>query len=148
VASSNSYTPTTGFNYKISEQLEVSAHGCQPGFGQQQRPHRSGGFNLHYAGERFDTTLDASRSTIANGNGGFVESNNLRGTWSYSIDELSRAGIDTSWQKTKGQSPSTLRNFNVWASRELSPFGLRAYPTPTNNACKMACRMPPPTSSG
>jgi hypothetical protein len=27
-------------------------------------------------------------------------------------------------------------------------FGLRAYPTPTNNACKMACRMPPPTSSG
>lgn len=123
VASSNSYTPTTGFNYKISEQLEVSAYvGANQVSGSNSGPTGQGGFNLHYAGERFDTTLDASRSTIANGNGGFVESNNLRGTWSYSIDELSRAGIDTSWQKTKGQSPSTLRNFNVWASRELSPF--------------------------
>lgn len=49
--------------------------------GSNSGPTGQGGFNLHYAGERFDTTLDASRSTIANGNGGFVESNNLRGTW-------------------------------------------------------------------
>ncbi|TPG75397.1 hypothetical protein [Pseudomonas arsenicoxydans] len=123
IASSNSYTPTTGFNYKISDRLEGGMYvGVNETSGTNSGPTGQGGFNLHYAGERFDTTFDASRSTIASGNGGFVESDNVRATWSYSIDELSRAGIDTSWQKTTGQTPNTLRNFNTWVSRELSPF--------------------------
>ncbi len=123
LASSNSYTPTVGLNFKISEQLEGAVYaGVNQVTGTDSNPTGQGGFTLHYAGERFDTTLDASRSTIANGDGGFVESNNLRGTWSYSIDELSRTGLDTSWQKNKGDTSNTLRNFNVWASREFSPF--------------------------
>ncbi|PPA00472.1 hypothetical protein C4E44_29695, partial [Pseudomonas sp. MWU12-2312b] len=36
--------------------------------------------------------------------------------------ELIRTGIDTSWQKTTGVSASTLKNFNTWVSRDLSPF--------------------------
>lgn len=123
LSSSNSYTPTAGFNFKISEHFEGTAYaGVNQVSGSNSNPTGQGGFNLHYAGERFDTTFDASRSTIANGDGGFVESDNLRATWSYSINELSRTGVDTSWQKTKGVTPSTLRDFNVWASRELSPF--------------------------
>ncbi|SDQ73451.1 hypothetical protein SAMN04490195_1633 [Pseudomonas moorei] len=123
VASSNSYTPTAGFNFKISENLEGSAYaGVNQVSGTNSNPTGQGGFNLHYAGERFDTTFDASRSTIANGDGGFVESDNLRATWSYSVDELIRTGIDTSWQKTTGVSASTLKNFNTWVSRDLSPF--------------------------
>jgi hypothetical protein len=46
----------------------------------------------------------------------------VRGVWSYSIDELSRTGFDASWQDSKGQIPNTLRQYGVWASRELSPF--------------------------
>ncbi|MBV6821824.1 hypothetical protein [Pseudomonas sp. PD9R] len=123
IASSNSYTPTTGLNYKISERLEGSVYvGANKTSGTDSSPTGQGGFNLHYTGERFETILDASRSTIANGDGGFAESDNLRGTVSYSIDEFSRTGIDTSWQKTKGTAPSTLRSFNAWVSRELSPF--------------------------
>ncbi|MGE8063656.1 hypothetical protein [Pseudomonas sp. NPDC089569] len=123
LSSSNSYTPTTGLNYKFSEQLEGSMYvGVNQVSGSNSNPTGQGGFNLHYAGERFDTTFDASRSTIANGDGGFVENDNVRGTWSYSLTELTRTGIDTSWQKTKGRTPSTLRDFNTWISRELSPF--------------------------
>lgn len=122
ISSSNSYTPVAGFNYRLSERLEGSLYaGVNQVSGSDSDPTGQGGVSLHYAGERFDTTLDASRSTIANGDGGFVETDNLRGVWSYSIDELSRTGVDLSWQKTKGPTPSTLRNFNVWASRELSP---------------------------
>lgn len=123
ISSSNSYTPVAGFNYRLSERLEGSLYaGVNQVSGSDSDPTGQGGVSLHYAGERFDTTFDASRSTIANGDGGFVETDNLRGVWSYSIDELSRTGVDLSWQKTKGVTPSTLRNFNVWASRELSPF--------------------------
>ncbi|MFY0729822.1 hypothetical protein [Pseudomonas sp. NFX15] len=123
ISSSNSYTPIAGFNYKLSEQLEGSLYGgVNQVSGSNSNPTGQGGANLHYAGDRFDAALDASRSTIANGDGGFVETDNVRGTWSFSIDELSRTGVDASWQKTKGPTPSTLRNFNIWASRELSPF--------------------------
>ena len=123
IASSNSYTPTAGLNFKISEQLQGAVYaGVNQVSGTDSNPTGQGGFSLLYAGERFDTTFDASRSTIANGDGGFVETDNLRATWSYSIDELSRTGLDTSWQKNKGDTSNTLRNFNVWASREFSPF--------------------------
>jgi hypothetical protein len=123
ISSSNSYTPTTGLNFKISERLEGTAYvGANQVSGSDSGPTGQGGFNLHYTGERFDSSFDASRSTIANGDGGFVESDNLRGTVSYSLSELSRVGLDTSWQKFKGTQPGNLRTFNAWASREISPF--------------------------
>jgi len=121
--SSNSYTPTVGLNVEISERLKGSLYaGVNQVSGPNSRPRGQGGFSLHYTGERVDTDIGASRNTVASGDGGFVEVDNLNGTWSYALDDTSRTGVDTSWQKTKGLTPNTLRNVGVWFSRELSPF--------------------------
>ena len=77
---------------------------------------------MQYTGERFDAIVDAGRSTVASGDGGFVEADNLKGTFSYAIDEIRRTGFDASWQDTKGQTPNTLLNYSAWISQELSPF--------------------------
>jgi len=123
VPSSNSYTPTVGLNVEISERLKGALYaGVNQVSGSNSRPRGQGGFSLHYTGERVDTSIDAARSTVASGDGGFVEVDNLNGTWSYALDDTSRTGFDTSWQKTKGLTPNTLRNVGVWFSRDLSPF--------------------------
>lgn len=125
VASSNSYTPTVGLNYEISERFKGSIYaGVNQVSGSNSGPTGQGGVSLHYTGERVDTSIDASRSTVASGDGGFVEADNLSGLWSYALDDTSRVGFDTSWQKTKGLAPNTLRHVGAWFSQELSPFWL------------------------
>jgi hypothetical protein len=123
VASSNSYTPTAGVNFQISDRLEGTLYaGVNQVSGEEGGSTGQGGFKLHYIGERFDTSIDAGRSTVASGEGGFVEVDELQGAWSYSVDETRRAGFDASWQDSKGKTPNTLRKFGAWASQELSPF--------------------------
>ncbi|VVN99733.1 hypothetical protein [Pseudomonas fluorescens] len=123
VASSNSYTPTVGLNVQLSEKLKGTVYaGLNQVSGTDSDPTGQGGFALQYTGERFDASIDAGRSTVASGDGGFVEVDSLRGTWSYSIDETRRTGFDAAWQDSKGQTPNTLRNLGAWFSQELSPF--------------------------
>ncbi|MHC8332714.1 hypothetical protein [Pseudomonas sp. LB3P25] len=123
VASSNSYTPSVGMNFQLSERLKGTVYaGLNQVSGTGSGPKGQGGLTLQYAGERIDTSIDAGRSTVASGDGGFVEVDSLRGTWSYAIDETQRTGFDASWQDSKGQTPNTLRNFSAWFSQELSPF--------------------------
>ncbi|MHC8339824.1 hypothetical protein [Pseudomonas sp. HLT2-19-2] len=123
VASSNSYTPDIGMNYQISERLRGSVYvGANQVSGTDSGPSGQGGFTLYYTGDRVDTSIDAGRTTLASGDGGFVEVDSLRGTWSYSIDETRRTGFDASWQDAKGQTANTLRNYSAWFSQELSPF--------------------------
>jgi hypothetical protein len=125
VASSNSYTPTAGLNFEISEGLKGSVYaGLNQVSGTNSGPTGQGGLSLSYTGERVETSIDASRSTVASGEGGFVESDSLSGIWSYAVADTSRLGFDTSWQKTKGLAPNTLRNVGAWFSQELSPFWL------------------------
>lgn len=123
VESSDSYTPTVGVNYQFSERFKGSLYaGVNKVSGTGDGPTGQGGVTLQYTGERVETSFDASRGTVASGDGGFNEVDDVRGVWSYSIDELSRTGFDASWQDSKGQIPNTLRQYGVWASRELSPF--------------------------
>ncbi|MHC8299315.1 hypothetical protein [Pseudomonas sp. ZS1P83] len=123
VASSNSYTPDIGMNYQISERLRGSVYvGANQVSGTDSGPTGQGGLTLYYSGERVDTSIDAGRTTLASGDGGFVEIDSLRGTWSYSIDETRRTGFDASWQDAKGRTANTLRNYSAWFSQELSPF--------------------------
>ena len=123
VASSNSYTPTVGLNVQFSERLRGTAYaGLNQVSGTGSGPKGQGGLLLQYAGERIDTSIDASRSTLASGDGGFVEVDALRGTWSYAVDETRRTGFDASWQDAKGRTPNTLQNYSAWFSQELSPF--------------------------
>lgn len=122
-SSSNSYTPTVGLNFLVSEALKGSVYaGVNQVSGTGDGPTGEGGVNLQYTGERFETSFDASRSTVASGDGGFVEADSLKGSVSYLIDETRRTGFDASWQDTKGQTPNTLVNYSAWVSQELSPF--------------------------
>ena len=123
VASSNSYTPDIGLNYQFSERFRGSVYvGANEVSGTDSGPSAQGGFTVNYSGERVETGIDAGRTTLASGDGGFVEVDSVRGTWSYAIDEVRRAGFDASWQDTKGQTPNTLKNYGAWISQELSPF--------------------------
>ncbi|MDB5993679.1 MAG: hypothetical protein JWP42_815 [Pseudomonas sp.] len=124
VASSNSYTPDVGVNYQFSERLRGSAYvGVNEVSGTGSGPSGQGGLTLNYTGERVETGIDLGRTTVASGDGGFVEVDALRGSWSYAIDETRRVGFDASWQDSKkGQTPNTLINYGAWLSQELSPF--------------------------
>lgn len=122
-SSSNSYTPTVGVNFQLSEQFKGTVYaGVNQVSGSGDGPKGQGGLTLQYTGERFDAIVDAGRSTVASGDGGFVEADSLKGTFSYAIDEIRRTGFDASWQDTKGQTPNTLLNYSAWISQELSPF--------------------------
>ena len=125
LGSSNSYTPVVGVNYQISERFTGSVYGgVNKVSDSDSGPTGQGGVNLRYTGERFESFVEASRSTIANGEDGLVESDELRGNVSYLLDETSRVGVDGSWQETKGDAPSTFRTYGAYVSRELSPFWL------------------------
>lgn len=124
-SSSNSYTPSTGLQLKISERLEGSVYaGVNKVSTSEGGPSGQGGVDLRYEGERFDVSFDLGRSTVASGDGGFTEVSSLSGAWSYAIDEVSRAGLSVSWQDSQGETPNTTQNYSAWASRELSPFWL------------------------
>jgi hypothetical protein len=121
--SSNSYTPDIGLNYQFSEQLRGTVYvGVNEESNANSGPSAQGGLNLNYSGERVDAGIDASRNTIASGDGGFVEVDGVSGIWSYAIDETRRAGVTASWQDSKGQTPNTLISYGAWFSQELSPF--------------------------
>lgn len=123
VASSNSYTPTAGVKYQFSERLEGTVHaGVNQVSGTNGGSSGQGGVEVRYRGARVDSSLDVSRSSVASGQGGFAEIDQVQGRWSYAVDEISRLGVDASWQDSKGQTPNTLRKYDAWFSRELSPF--------------------------
>ena len=123
--SSDSYTPSTGLKLQITEQLEATVRaGLNQVSGTSSGPRGQGGLALHYRGERFASSIDVGRSTVASGDGGFTEISTLNGAWSYAVSEVSRVGMDAAWQDSKGKTPNTTQNFTAWASREFSPFWL------------------------
>ena len=149
VASSNSYTPTVGLNVQLSERLKGTAYaGLNQISGTDSGPKGQGGLMLQYAGERIDTSIDASRSTLASGDGGFVEVDALRGTWSYAVDETRRPVSMPPGKTPKARHLIPCKITVPGLAKNSRLFGLHAYPTHTNNASKMACRMPLQTSSG
>ncbi|WP_397449722.1 hypothetical protein [Pseudomonas sp. NA-150] len=123
VQSSNSYTPTVEIKYQFSERFEGALRlGVDQESGTSSGPTGQGGFDFHYKGERMDASIDVDRSSVASGQGGFAEVDRVQGSWSYALDEISRVGLDATWQDSKGQTPNTLQKYGAWASRELSPF--------------------------
>ncbi|MCU1761121.1 hypothetical protein NTD84_15535 [Pseudomonas sp. 14P_8.1_Bac3] len=123
VGSSNSYTPDIGMNYQFSDRFRGSVYvGANEISGTNSGPSAQGGLTLNYSGDRVEASIDAGRTTLASGDGGFVEVDSVRGSWSYLVDETRRTGIDASWQDTKGQTPNTLNNYSAWFDQELSPF--------------------------
>ena len=120
---SDYYTVSGGVKVKASDHLEWTAQGGPgsistgtSGSGYQ------GSFDMQYRGARYDAALNISRSANVSGEGGFVVSNRVAGTFSYPIDERSGLGFSASWQDSQGGNPNTMQQLGAWASRELSPF--------------------------
>ncbi len=123
VNSSDYSTVTAGVKIKTSENVEWSAQGG-PGH-MSARTGESGwqgSLGMQYRGERYDTTLNIGRSSAPSGDGGFVASDRVTGTFGYTIGERSGLGFSASWQGNKGNNPNTMQQLGGWGSHELSPF--------------------------
>jgi hypothetical protein len=118
----NSYTPSIGMRYQLTDQLETVMHiGVSQVSGSNQRK-EEGGVLLDYRGARADASFSAERRTDASAQGSFAQLDMIQGTWSYALSELNRVGLNAAWQDSKGQTPNTLQTYSVWASRQFSPF--------------------------
>ena len=112
-----------GVKWKSSEYLEWTAQaGANRVSGRTSDTGWIGSLALRYLGPRNDFSLDVGREVNASGQGGFVESDQIRGAWSYALGERARTGVDVSWRDNKGINPNTLRQLTVWAGYELSQF--------------------------
>jgi hypothetical protein len=123
VPSSDYYTLQGGVKLKLAENWDWSVQG---GMGRVVSRESDNGWlassTLRYVASLYDLKLDVGRSVSPSGEGGFVQSDRIVGSWSYSYDALSRLGLSASWQENQGLQPNTMQQFNAWASHELSPF--------------------------
>jgi hypothetical protein len=123
VATSDSYSLQGGAKVKLADNWEWQFQA-----GRNRVDARTsdnswlGNTNLGYTGRRHDLALSAGRSVNSSGEGGFVQSDQLRGTWGYAYDELTRLRLEATWQKSRGLQPNTMRQLGASANRDLSPF--------------------------
>jgi hypothetical protein len=123
VAASDYYTASVGVKVKASERLEWTAQGG-PGriSAQTSGTGWQGSAAMQYRGDRYDAGLNMGRSANPSGDGGFVVSNRIAGTFGFSIDDRSSAGFTASWQDNKGDNQNTTLQLGASASRQLSSF--------------------------
>lgn len=120
---SNNYGALVGMKMLASERLDWTAQvGLSRTTGNDDGTGWQGSYLLHYAGVRSDLNLEIGRYMNPSGEGGFAESDQVRASWGYAVDERTRAGVDAVWMKYKGLSANTTRQAGIWASRELTPF--------------------------
>lgn len=122
-ATSDYYAATAGVKVKASEHLEWTAQGGRDRIvARTTNTGWQGSLAMQYRGDRYDAALNVGRSVTTSGDGGFVATNRVAGTFSYAVDERSDLGLSASWQDNKGNTPNTMQQLGAWASRELSPF--------------------------
>jgi hypothetical protein len=123
VAKSDYYAATVGVKVKASEHLEWTAQGG-PGRVSARTTDTGwqGSFDMKYRGDRYDAGFSMGRSVTTSGDGGFVASDRVAGTFGYIIDERSSLGLFASWQDSKGDNPNTMQQLGAWANHEFSPF--------------------------
>jgi hypothetical protein len=123
VAASDYYTASVGVTVKASERLDWTAQ-AGPGriSGRTSGTGYQGSAAMQYRGDRYDAGFSMGRSANPSGDGGFVVSNRIAGTFGFSIDDRSSAGFNASWQDSKGDTPNTTLQLGASASRQLSPF--------------------------
>ncbi len=121
--SSDNSTLMVGVKWKESEHLEWTGQaGASRVSGATSDTGWIGSLAMRYLGKRYDLLLDAGRYVKDSGQGGFVESDQIKGAWSYALGERTRTGVDVSWRDNKSANPNTIRQLTVWAGYELSQF--------------------------
>lgn len=122
--SSDYYSIVAGLKWKATERLNWSVQaGANRVSGQTEDNGWQGNFALNYdITPRANMTMEMGRYVSPSGDGGFAESDQLKGTWGYAISERTRSGIEAYWRDYQGATPSTLYQLGAWVSHELSPF--------------------------
>lgn len=120
---SDYYNGTLGVKVKATEDLEWTVQGG-PGRVSARTSDTGwqGSVDMQYRGNRYDAALNLGRSVTTSGDGGFVASDRVAGTFGYTIDERSSLGLSASWQDNKGNNPNTMQQLGAWASHELSSY--------------------------
>lgn len=122
-SSSNHYSAQAGVKWKASERLDwILQGGSSLITGETDDTGWQASFGLHYITQRSDLALNAGRYVNPSGEGGYAASDQVKGAWSYAINERTRSGIDAAWRNYMGDTPNTLYEFGAWISRELTPF--------------------------
>jgi hypothetical protein len=118
---SSSGTLTGGVQFKISEILELTAQAGRRKVSGADSGTWQGNFALRHTGRSQTAIFEISRTNSASGAGGFVESDSVKGGWSYSIDARTNSGVDVSRTNTKGLTANTMNQLGAWINQELSP---------------------------
>jgi hypothetical protein len=135
------YTTGLGLDWIVSERMSVNLHGglrkiVSEGNGvvaAGQTGASGMGWNadssVKYALERSSYILNLSRSTEPSGTGGFKEKDQIKGSMTYDISDISKFGVDLSLRRIFSGNPSNgggSKNANenslmsVWVTRTLS----------------------------
>lgn len=115
-----------GVNWKM-EYLDLTVQ-----VGQSKRSGEStgsqGAVAMQYTGQRTQLALNADRKVSPSGLGGFVKADQVRGSWSQTLSENSRTGINIGWLKNRSITDDVSRTTEVWLLRDLNSFwGIRTY---------------------
>lgn len=122
-ASSDNSTLSGGIRVKASENFNWTMQGgSNRTSGSSSVTGRQGSFALNYSGARDTLTLEVSRSSSASGQGGFVESDAIKGSWNYAINARTRFNLDATRLNSKSVVPNTMNQLGASVSQELSPF--------------------------
>ena len=81
-----------------------------------------GSVAAHYTGQQTQLTMNAGRTIMASGLGGFVKSNQVLGNWSYALSDYSNTGIDLGWQKNLSSTigPDISNTLGAWIDHDLT----------------------------
>lgn len=123
-SSSDYYSIVAGLKWKATERLDWSVQaGANRVTGQTEDNGWQGNFALNYEiTPRANMAMEMGRYVSPSGEGGFAESDQVKGSWGYAISERTRSGIEAYWRDYKGATPSTIYQLGAWVSHELSPF--------------------------
>lgn len=127
-SATNFYSLVAGLKWKIDDRLEAHFNGGANKISSSVQDNGwQAGADFTYQAEKSSFTAGLVRSLKPSGNGGFIESDQLNGGWSYMLSDRSKAGLDAGMRKNHGGNQSETKRFTAWYSRELTPiWNLRA----------------------
>jgi hypothetical protein len=115
------YMGQAGFKWLFSEIWDATVYiGAQNVSGSSSSSGGVGGASMHYGGDRSDMNFSLSHSVTPSGFGGFIKANQATGSWSYTLSERNKTGVNISWRKNYDLNNITTSQVGLWLSHELS----------------------------
>ena len=120
-------TASAGWVWKVSDTLQGT---LVAGKSKRSNAEMStqGGLTLRYTGQQSGVEFRVDRQISPSGLGGFVTVDQASASWSYTLSERSKAGVDLGWHKNKSYFNSVTRTSGVWVNYDFnSGWGAQTY---------------------